>query len=356
MNMTQLPRPVSLTWDINYACQLRCIYCYSESGRRKEKRLSTEDIFRVVDALTSAPLEDVQISGGEPTLVAELPEVLRRLRLHIPKVRVFTNGQELDTAMAEALVEHATHVHVSLDGGDALVNDSIRGHKGAFDAAIGSLSLLNRTVKQRREKGLPSAQLGIDTVIVRGNFRHLEALCTHVAARFDELSFVFLGAAVPAGSGSEQSFCEQSLLHEDEVAELRDPAFTQRLRSAAPGIELLGVTDNFGLLFSPERIAAGQVMAGRMHVEPDAGVRALPPCEGTVGNLLEEPLDRLWARAWERIRDPYIAGRLSGITTLRAWALAVRDIDRHFASEDTLIRLRRRGPSSAVQEASHDEV
>lgn len=340
MNATKLPK--TITWDINYACQLRCSYCYSESGRRKERRLSAKDMRHVVDILTSIQPRSVQISGGEPTLVDELPELIQRLRTGIPKVSVFINGHDLFPAMAEALLAHATDVHLSLDAGNAAVNDSIRGKPGAFEEALKGLAMLNAIALDRRAQGLSCAVLCIDTVLVRSNFRKLEPLCTEVARQFSALSILLLGPAAPAGLASETAYAETELLLEDELAELRDPRFADQLRALAPSPIQVLVSDNFGLLFSPERIAAGSAMTGMMHIEPDAGVRAIPTCEGRVGNLLLEAPETLWRRAQERWSDPFVTAQLAGVQTMQQWAAATWNIDRHFASPDDLIRLRRR--------------
>lgn len=337
MNTTKLP--IFANWDICDACQLRCAHCYTESGRRKERRLSTEQMTHVVDILTSMPLDSVQISGGEPTLVHELPTILQRLRAHIPAVHVYTNAQDLSLAAAEALLTHATDIHVSLDGGDAAVNDAIRGVSGAFEKARAGLSLLNDLALSMRRRGLSHAALGIDTVLVRSNFRSLETLCLDVVNSFGALSFLNVGAAVPSGLAAEPAYAQSELLLEDELEQVRDQALTQKLRALSPSLSHLSLSDNFALLFSPERIAAGQALTTLMHIEANADVRIMPTSEGTVGNLLLEPADVLWQRVQQRWQDPFVVQQLSGVQNMQAWAAAAYNIDRHFASRDTLLRL-----------------
>lgn len=337
--MTATKLPIYANWDICDACQLRCAHCYTESGRRKERRLGSEEMLYVVDILTSMPLDSVQISGGEPTLVHELPTILQRLRAHIPAVHVYTNAQDLSLAVAEALLTHATDVHVSLDGGNAAVNDAVRGVPGAFEKARAGLSLLNDLAVSMRERGLSHAALGIDTVLVRSNFRSLETLCLEVVNSFGALSFLNLGAAVPSGLAAEPAYAQSELLLENELDELRDLGLSQKLHALSPSLSYLSFSDNFTLLFSPERIAAGQAFTTLMHIEANADVRIMPTSEGTVGNLLLEPADILWQRVQQRWQDPFIVQQLSGVQTMQAWAAAAYKIDRYFASQDTLLRL-----------------
>lgn len=349
MSSNQLP--IAATWDICDACQLRCTYCYSEAGRRKERRLSTEALLRVADVLTSMPLISVQISGGEPTLVHDLPLLIQRLRTTISKVQVFTNAHDLSPEMAGALLDHATDIHVSLDGPEPAVNDPVRGVPGAFRETLAGLRLLNDMALERRKNNRACARLGIDIVVVRSNLRGLKAMCADIITCYPALSFLLAGAAVPSGLASEPAFAQQELLREDDLAELQSPSLLAELRALAPGLARIELSDNLGLLFSPERIAAGQALTVLMHIEANGQVRAIPTCEGTVGDLLTEPVGTIWQRARERWNHPYVRRQLAGVQTMQAWAAASRAIDRYFASRDDLLRLGRR---AAPRESEHE--
>nr|WP_123678045.1 radical SAM protein [Couchioplanes caeruleus] len=70
--------PSDVIWDITYACPLRCIHCYSESGRRPTRQLGAPDLLRVADALIAMRPSDIAIAGGEPLVVPDLFAVAER--------------------------------------------------------------------------------------------------------------------------------------------------------------------------------------------------------------------------------------------------------------------------------------
>ncbi len=347
--------PTSANWDLNYACQLRCAHCYTEAGRRKERRLSFQQMCLVVDALTSMPLSSVQISGGEPTLVPELPEVLKLLRNRIPSVEVYTNACDFSRATASSLLTHATRIHISLDGPNPAINDPIRGVPGAFDRTMAGLSLLDELAKEMRSQGLAHAALGIDTVLVRSNLASLDAICTDVINAFETICFFRAGTAIPSGLAAEPGYAQSELLGGDELESLRDPSCAARLAALSPRLSMLRVTDNFGLLFSPENIASNKALTMLMHIEANGDVRMMPTCEGTVGNILSEPPELLWQRVQESWRNPFVVQQLAGVRTMQEWARAAYAIDRYFASPDNLVRLAARTKAqSSAKDLSHE--
>src|SRR5689334_1214756 len=117
------PRPEVAAWDITYACPLRCIHCYSESGRRASRHLPPESLLSVADALIAAKLEQVLFSGGEPLLVKGLFEVAERLAAAGVHIALYTSGHTLSAETASSIHRLFSQVIVSLDGASAAVHD-----------------------------------------------------------------------------------------------------------------------------------------------------------------------------------------------------------------------------------------
>jgi cyclic pyranopterin phosphate synthase len=90
-----MPRD-SFNREINYLrisvidnCNLRCVYCMPLQGLQflpKPDLLSAEEIERVVRAALDAGFNKFRLTGGEPTLRADLLEIVERLA-HLPGVR-----------------------------------------------------------------------------------------------------------------------------------------------------------------------------------------------------------------------------------------------------------------------------
>lgn len=306
--------PDDVVWDITYACPLRCIHCYSESGRRASRRLGRDALLRVADAIISLNPRSVALAGGEPLLVSNLFEVAERISRANIGVILYTSGWALDPALAERIVRTFYQVVVSVDGATAEVHDRIRRRAGSFDHAMNALSLPDEAVGGAQE-GRQPAHFGIECVVTRSNFHQLERFCSEVAPRFPRMRFLSFGAAVPSGLASRASFAERELLSDAQVDLLRSRDLASRLQSLAPATVRVSASDNQVLQLRPDLVAQGR-FAALMQVEPDGAVRAMPIYEGVVGNLRTDPADLLWKRAVARWSDPFVQQALAGARTM----------------------------------------
>ncbi|MCC6558803.1 MAG: radical SAM protein [Polyangiaceae bacterium] len=332
----QAALPLGVIWDVTYACPLRCAHCYSESGRRPPRQLALPEMLRLADVIAAMRPMSLQISGGEPLMVRDIPEVVRRVAERGIPVGVCTSGLWLDEPTARALLAACVRIEVSLDGAARETHDRIRGQAGAFDQALGALALLDRVAAGTRS----ACAFGINCTVVRSNLGEIERLAG-LASRFAELRFLRLNAAIPSGLASREGY-EAELLGEVTLERLCAPVVQERLRALLPAGVGLIITDNRELQMHPDDVAAGRAADGLMRVEPDGAVRAMAMYEGTVGNLLDEPPEVIWARARARARHPFVVEQLRTARTVRTWAAAARDIDRYFAAPSELHRLRRR--------------
>ena len=101
-------------------CNLRCVYCMPEEGLpwlHKDKLLTYEEIVRIVAAMAPLGLRRVRITGGEPLVRRDVPELARMLAAvpGIDDLSLSTNAVLLDE-QAEALRSAGVaRVNVSLD-------------------------------------------------------------------------------------------------------------------------------------------------------------------------------------------------------------------------------------------------
>jgi cyclic pyranopterin phosphate synthase len=101
-------------------CNLRCVYCMPAEGMAwlpKDDLLTYEEIARFAGICLSLGVEGVRLTGGEPTVRADLPVLVRMLHDLRPglDLSLTTNGLKLP-AMAESLRDAGlTRVNVSLD-------------------------------------------------------------------------------------------------------------------------------------------------------------------------------------------------------------------------------------------------
>ncbi|MBV8714855.1 MAG: GTP 3',8-cyclase MoaA [Chloroflexi bacterium] len=100
-------------------CNFRCVYCMPEEGMQWLKRetiLSFDEIERVTRIAVSLGVDEVRLTGGEPTLRPGLPDLVARLApLPLKSLSLTTNGFLLKQ-QAQPLAEAGLkRINVSLD-------------------------------------------------------------------------------------------------------------------------------------------------------------------------------------------------------------------------------------------------
>lgn len=92
---TEQLMPTRLWMYTNYDCNLACDYCCVVSGPRADpRRLPTERIRSLVDEADAAGLVGVFLTGGEPTLRPDLPELIEYVTDRLP-LTLLTNAMLL---------------------------------------------------------------------------------------------------------------------------------------------------------------------------------------------------------------------------------------------------------------------
>ena len=120
--------------EVTNRCNLRCTYCFADGGRSvgSEQDPSFEDLCGAIDAIAiqgGGPL--IQLSGGEPTLRDDLPELVRyALRAGCQYTQINTNGIRLaeDEDYVKRLAEAGLDiVFLQFDGTDDSIYRKLRG-------------------------------------------------------------------------------------------------------------------------------------------------------------------------------------------------------------------------------------
>lgn len=322
--------PASLVWDITYACPLRCVHCYSSSGRRPARQLSHADMLRVADAIIATGASWITIAGGEPLVVPGVLEIAERLTRGGLQVALYTGGWSVTEAMAEDLFDTVARLSVSVDGATAEIHDRVRGRIGSFDRAMAALSLFDAAARRRTERGETPIPFGIDVTVTRPAFDSLGEFCNRIAPRFPRLSHIWFQVALPIGLGNRPGVAEHELLTEAQLDLHASAEQVEMLRALAPPSVQIATAVNPLPGGKPDPV--WHWAPPFMQVEPDGEVRAIPIYEGTVGNLLDEAPEVIWGRAVDRWSDPFVTRALAGADTMAGWAEAARRIDDRFGS------------------------
>lgn len=137
-------------FHVTQRCNLACVGCYSlDEQRNALDDAPFEDVARAIDQLAHAGVSSLVISGGEPFLRADLPEIVAHAKaVGIAKVTVLSNGMCLSEEALSRLAPHVDCVSVSFDGCSAESTAYIRGEQ-RFDQLVAA-------VKAVRDAGIPA--------------------------------------------------------------------------------------------------------------------------------------------------------------------------------------------------------
>ena len=163
--IVDLPRlPLEGSIDLTYRCNNRCRHCWLRSDSGAEE-LSADEIFDIVDQARAMGCRDWAISGGEPMLRPDFPEIFDYITSHSRTYSLNTNGTLITPEIAELMRRKGSKL-IALYGATADIHDYITRTSGSFAATQQGMELL-------RESG---AGFTVQLVPMRANFHQLEEM------------------------------------------------------------------------------------------------------------------------------------------------------------------------------------
>jgi cyclic pyranopterin phosphate synthase len=104
-------------------CNLRCEYCLPAEGlpwQPREQHLTADEIVRVATVLIDLGITTIRLTGGEPLLRRDLPEIIAALHAlpGLEDVALTTNGVLLKKQAAALAAAGGARLNVSLDTAD----------------------------------------------------------------------------------------------------------------------------------------------------------------------------------------------------------------------------------------------
>lgn len=100
------------------ACNFRCIYCMPENATFKtpKERLAVSELGKIVKNLVSLGIDEVRLTGGEPTLSPDFMNIVRELStLNLSKLSITTNGLNISKYFSELKNAGVNSINFSLD-------------------------------------------------------------------------------------------------------------------------------------------------------------------------------------------------------------------------------------------------
>ena len=280
--------PITLTFSVTNLCQSRCQTCniweiYKKQPELVQSELELEEIEKIFQSI--GPIYFFNLSGGEPFLRRDLPEIvglaidhLRPRIIHTPTNALAPGRVEKDVTRILAIMESKEWqvpftVKPSLDGVGEM-HDKIRGVPGNFDKVMDTIERLKR-IRQRH----PNLHVELGTVVSKMNMHHLEKLGTFVHSLDGIESYRNEIAEERAEFFNQESSITPSA---DEYAELMQ-GFSQRIwANTSAKRKLARVTEALRLVYYQ--------YAARIMKEN----RQVLPCYGGITNAHINPYGQVW--------------------------------------------------------------
>jgi len=277
--------PVLSEIALTYRCQNRCFFCYASSPDRGRtvSELSTEELKTVIDKIVDeAHVPTVSFTGGEPTLRADLPDLICYARSRDMRANLITNGIRCsDEDFVASLVSAGLNsAQVSVEAGDAATHDAVVDHPGAFE----------RTMMGVRNLKAAGIHTHTNTTI---NSRNLDGLSSLIE--------------LLAGMGQEY-LSMNMVIRTGGAVGVRDITYTQigdivldlRARAEAHGMRFVWYSPVPYCLLNPAAHGLGAQSCaaadGLLSIAPDGQVLPCSSFETGIGNLLREDFATIWNR------------------------------------------------------------
>lgn len=187
----QFHRPLrDLRISVTDRCNFRCPYCMPAEvfgpghAFLKDPQLMTlDELTRIARAFVALGVEKIRLTGGEPLLRADVPELVRALKhdLRVPDVALTTNGWLLERLAPALRAAGLDRVNVSLDALDPIIAGRMNGRGLTPDRVL-------RGIAAAADAGLP---VKLNMVVRRGvNDGEILALAEFARERGYALRFI----------------------------------------------------------------------------------------------------------------------------------------------------------------------
>jgi MoaA/NifB/PqqE/SkfB family radical SAM enzyme len=187
-------RPSVLIYNCTFVCDARCEMCNNWKRGDRKAEMSLDQLDRAMDHPFWRAVENLNISGGEPTTRNDLPEMVDLFIRRLPRLRkvgINTTGLTpqraipMMTRIVKALAERdiLISIRVSLDGVGE-VHDQVRHVKRGFEKASTTIEAMRALAGQ-----VPQFQFGLAATIFATNMDDARRLLAW--ARAKDLDIVF---------------------------------------------------------------------------------------------------------------------------------------------------------------------
>jgi MoaA/NifB/PqqE/SkfB family radical SAM enzyme len=190
-------RPTVLIYNCTFVCDARCEMCNNWKRGDRKSDMTLEQLDRVMTHPFWGAIENLNISGGEPTTRNDLPEMVELFQRRLPRLRklgINTTGLTPQRAIPQCTrigkfcAEHdiPLSIRVSLDGVGE-VHDQVRQVKRGFEKACQTIDAMDALARE-----YPNVQFGLAATIFATNMQDAKNILAWAKERNLDIVFNML--------------------------------------------------------------------------------------------------------------------------------------------------------------------
>lgn len=166
---------LSFDLELSKACNLKCIYCYAESGKKSPNEMTLKEIFSVIkQAKEMGAKKVVIIGGGEPLLYPHYWKVLNKIRKEGLSSITFTNGTMITKELAKKLFEKKEDIAMKFNSFDEKKQDYLAGNVQNTGKKI--KEALTNLLEAGYSMDEKSPKLALETIVCKDNYNEIEKI------------------------------------------------------------------------------------------------------------------------------------------------------------------------------------
>ena len=264
-------------------CNQKCLHCYAAGQPLSDTpELTTAQWKEILAKLRAANVPQVTFTGGEPTLRADLVELVEVAQWFV--TRLNTNGRLLTPELCRRLYEASLDsVQVTLYSHDPTIHNALVGAEGFDDTVVG--------IKNAVAAGL-SVSVNTPLCSLNEDYAATVRFVHELGVRY-----VTCSGLIPSGS-AEGAESQATRLTEEQLTDVLRRAVTaaeeleMEMDFTSPGWLKEETLRSLGLTLVP---SCGACLSN-MAIAPDGGVI---PCQSwlssqPLGNMLTDDWDKIW--------------------------------------------------------------
>lgn len=160
--------PIYVQFAVNKNCNLKCKMCGAVEARKNERNLSLEEIKQLSNIINKIGVGVIVLTGGEPFLRNDLPDIVKTFAEKGIEVRLQTNGiLATEEKIKEVIKAGLRDVTISLDTLDPKKQAFICNSKNIWYKVIESLALFSKYLPQKGSMSI------INTVVSKLNIQEI---------------------------------------------------------------------------------------------------------------------------------------------------------------------------------------